>query len=152
MIKYCGQTSIICIIIMLSEFYILKSRINFPVTLGFVESIIVQLASWGGGGKGRVGGEALWMEHEYSACFWLPCLFLCFSFLGNKLKTRFTWQKKKECSWKITVRIWLFSECWPSSETQGQLVGSIKCLWWKFTVRSSRTYSKLSPRTFYRPD
>ena len=50
MIKYCGQTSIICIIIMLSEFYILKSRINFPVTLGFVESIIVQLASWGGGG------------------------------------------------------------------------------------------------------
>ena len=41
---------------MLSEFYILKSRINFPVTLGFVESIIVQLASWGGGG---VGGEAL---------------------------------------------------------------------------------------------
>ena len=56
MIKYCGQTSIICIIIMLSEFYILKSRINFPVTLGFVESIIVQLASWGGG---RGGGEAL---------------------------------------------------------------------------------------------
>ena len=26
----------------------------------------------------------------------------------------------------------------PSSETQGQLVGSIKCLWWKFTVRSTR--------------
>ena len=25
-----------------------------------------------------------------------------------------------------------------SSETQGQLVGSIKCSWWKFTVRSSR--------------
>ena len=40
----------------------------------------------------------------------------------------------------------------PSSETQGQLVGSIKCSWWKFTVRlsSSRSYSKLSPRTFYR--
>ena len=26
----------------------------------------------------------------------------------------------------------------PSSETQGQLVGSIKCPWWKFTVRSRR--------------
>ena len=25
-----------------------------------------------------------------------------------------------------------------SSETQGQLVGSIKCSWWKFTVRSRR--------------
>ena len=24
----------------------------------------------------------------------------------------------------------------PSSKTQGQLVGSIKCPWWKFTVRS----------------
>ena len=24
----------------------------------------------------------------------------------------------------------------PSSDTQGQLVGSIKCSWWKFTVRS----------------
>ena len=57
MIKYCGQTSIICIIIMLSEFYILKSRINFPVTLGFVESIIVQLASWGGGGGGGGRGS-----------------------------------------------------------------------------------------------
>ena len=39
-----------------------------------------------------------------------------------------------------------------SSETQGQLVGSIKCSWWKFSVRSSRSYRKLSPRTFYRPD
>ena len=27
---------------------------------------------------------------------------------------------------------------WSSSETQGQLVGSIKCSWWKFTVRSRR--------------
>ena len=26
----------------------------------------------------------------------------------------------------------------PSLETQGQLVGSIKCPWWKFTVRSRR--------------
>ena len=117
---------------------------KFPGNFWFCRKYYCWLASCGGG--------ALWMEHEYSPCFWLPCLFLCFSFLGNKLKTRFTWQKKKECSWKITVRIWLFSECWPSSETQGQLVGSIKCLWWKFIVRSSRSYSELSPRTFYRPD
>ena len=27
-----------------------------------------------------------------------------------------------------------------SSETQGQLVGSIKCSWWKFTVRSGRNF------------
>ena len=27
---------------------------------------------------------------------------------------------------------------YPSSETQGQLVGSIKCSWWKFSVRSRR--------------
>ena len=27
-----------------------------------------------------------------------------------------------------------------SSETQGQLVGSIKCPWWKFTVRSRRHF------------
>ena len=33
-----------------------------------------------------------------------------------------------------------------SSETQGQLVGSITCSWWKFIV------STLSPRTFYRPE
>ena len=67
MIKYCGQTSIICIIIMLSEFYILKSRINFPVTLGFVESIIVQLASWGGGeGGGRGSLNGAWIFFFFS--------------------------------------------------------------------------------------
>ena len=75
MIKYCGQTSIICIIIMLSEFYILKSRINFPVTLGFVESIIVQLASWGGGGG---GGERLfeWSMNILLVSDFLVCFFV----------------------------------------------------------------------------
>ena len=32
----------------------------------------------------------------------------------------------------------LHAAVYPSSETQGQLVGSIKCSWWKFTVRSRR--------------
>ena len=38
------------------------------------------------------------------------------------------------------LHIWNLS----SSETQRKLVGTIECSWWKF-------YSKLSPRTFYRP-
>ena len=38
-----------------------------------------------------------------------------------------------------------------SLETQGQIVGTIQCSWWKFTVRSSRSCNKLSPRTLYRP-
>ena len=37
-------------------------------------------------------------------------------------------------SWKFRSLSWRS----PSSETQGQLVGSIKCPWWKFTVRSRR--------------
>lgn len=74
MIKYCGQTSIICIIIMLSEFYILKSRINFPVTLGFVESIIVQLASWGGGGVGERLFE--WSMNILLVSDFLVCFFV----------------------------------------------------------------------------
>ena len=36
--------------------------------------------------------------------------------------------------YKLVLVVW----CKPSSETQGQLVGSIKCSWWKFTVRSRR--------------
>ena len=80
MIKYCGQTSIICIIIMLSEFYILKSRINFPVTLGFVESIIVQLASWGGGeGWGRGSLNGAWIF-----CLFLTSLFVSLFFFSRK--------------------------------------------------------------------
>ena len=80
MIKYCGQTSIICIIIMLSEFYILKSRINFPVTLGFVESIIVQLASWGGGeGGGRGSLNGAWIF-----CLFLTSLFVSLFFFSRK--------------------------------------------------------------------
>lgn len=77
MIKYCGQTSIICIIIMLSEFYILKSRINFPVTLGFVESIIVQLASWGEG-VGEGWGERLfeWSMNILLVSDFLVCFFV----------------------------------------------------------------------------
>ena len=39
------------------------------------------------------------------------------------------------------LHIWNLS----SSETQGKLVETIECSWWKFTV-------KRSPRTFYRPD
>ena len=34
----------------------------------------------------------------------------------------------------------------PSSETQGQRVGSIKCSWWKFSVRSTRLTAPGSPR------
>ena len=82
MIKYCGQTSIICIIIMLSEFYILKSRINFPVTLGFVESIIVQLASWGGGG-GRGGGRGS-LNGAWIFCLFLTSLFVSLFFFSRK--------------------------------------------------------------------
>ena len=81
MIKYCGQTSIICIIIMLSEFYILKSRINFPVTLGFVESIIVQLASWGGGGKGGGRGS---LNGAWIFCLFLTSLFVSLFFFSRK--------------------------------------------------------------------
>ena len=82
MIKYCGQTSIICIIIMLSEFYILKSRINFPVTLGFVESIIVQLASWGGGG-GKGGGRGS-LNGAWIFCLFLTSLFVSLFFFSRK--------------------------------------------------------------------
>ena len=32
----------------------------------------------------------------------------------------------------------------PSSETQGQLVGSIKCSWWKFSVRSRLVSTRLT--------
>ena len=82
MIKYCGQTSIICIIIMLSEFYILKSRINFPVTLGFVESIIVQLASWGGGGGKGAGRGSL--NGAWIFCLFLTSLFVSLFFFSRK--------------------------------------------------------------------
>ena len=64
---------------MLSEFYILKSRINFPVTLGFVESIIVQLASWaGGGGRGEGWGERLfeWSMNILLVSDFLVCFFV----------------------------------------------------------------------------
>ena len=30
----------------------------------------------------------------------------------------------------------------PSSEAQGQLVGTIECSWWKFTIRSRRAHGK----------
>ena len=56
----------------------------------------------------------------------------------------FLWKRKKKFSliWSPVNTAKFF---WPigdrinaSSETQGQLVGSIKCSWWKFSVRSRR--------------
>ena len=39
---------------------------------------------------------------------------------------------------KLLLHFLDFASLIPSSETQGQLVGSIKYSWWKFTVRSRR--------------
>ena len=38
----------------------------------------------------------------------------------------------------VVPRVLQFARANPSSETQGQFVGSIKCSWWKFSVRSRR--------------
>ena len=42
---------------------------------------------------------------------------------------------------KTFLSIHAFSKTLPSSETQGQLVGSIKCSWWKFTVNFHHEHS-----------
>ena len=50
-----------------------------------------------------------------------------------------TKSRKRECTPANTKIIHLQSRCCSSSETQGQLVGSIKCLRWKFTARLDLT-------------